>query len=353
MSFERGMAAIRLEAPNEVPRTEYSAHNYHWGLVQAVTGIEVNENSPADLQNRATEAFVKAWDYDIVWHVMRLDDVFGRFRTRMGHASFAAGNADFDTEQSCSFEDEDAVLAFDPCEMLERPAHAQLVEMFDRDYDMNCRRYPDAVNMTGTYITLVSGLIDLLGWDMLLATAGYDMDEFGALANRYAEWMMQYMRALADCKSPVIMLHDDIVWTDGPFMNPDWYRKYVFPNLKRYIDVLKSTGKKVLFTSDGNFTTFLEDVARAGADGFVMEPCTDMERAARLYGKSHVLVGNADTRILLQGSRAEITAEVQRCMDIGKPCPGFIMAVGNHIPANTPVDNALFYNQEYNRLRLR
>ena len=353
MSLQRGMAALQLEMPGEVPRTEYSAHNYHWDLVQKVTGIEVNEQSDEAIKRRATEAFVRAWDYDIVWHVMRLDDVFGRYRTRMGHASFAASNADFDAEQSCSFKDEDAVLDFDPREALERPAHTQLVDMFNRDYENSCRRFPDTVNMTGTYITLISGLIDLLGWDMLLATAGYDLDEFGALANRYAEWMMQYMRALADCKSPIIMQHDDIVWTDGPFMNPDWYRKYIFPNLKRYIDVLKGAGKTVLFTSDGNFTTFLEDVVRAGADGFVMEPCTDMEHAARRYGKSHVIVGNADTRILLQGNRAAITAEVQRCMDIGKPCPGFIMAVGNHIPANTPVDSALYYNQEYLRLRLR
>ena len=40
-------------------------------------------------------------------------------------------------------------------------------------------------------------------------------------------------------------------------------------------------------------------------------------------------------------------------MDIGKGCPGFIMAVGNHIPPNTPVDNALYYNQCYLELRGR
>lgn len=42
--------------------------------------------------------------------------------------------------------------------------------------------------------------------------------------------------------------------------------------------------------------------------------------------------------------------EVKRCMDIGKNCPGFFMAVGNHIPANTPVDNALWYNECYEKM---
>lgn len=33
MSLRRGMAALQLEMPGEVPHTEYSTHNYHWNLV--------------------------------------------------------------------------------------------------------------------------------------------------------------------------------------------------------------------------------------------------------------------------------------------------------------------------------
>ncbi len=78
-----------------------------------------------------------------------------------------------------------------------------------------------------------------------------------------------------------------------------------------------------------------------------------MAYVADKYGRSHVFIGNADTRILLSGAREEIRAEVERCMAIGKGCPGFFMAVGNHIPANTPVENALYYNQVYEELSRR
>ena len=44
MSYEDGWAAINLEAPARIPRTEYSADN-HWELVKAVTGIEVGVES--------------------------------------------------------------------------------------------------------------------------------------------------------------------------------------------------------------------------------------------------------------------------------------------------------------------
>ena len=55
----------------------------------------------------------------------------------------------------------------------------------------------------------------------------------------------------------------------------------------------------------------------------------------------------------MNGSKDDIFREVKRCVDIGKKCPGFFMAVGNHIPANTPVENALYYNEVFEQLRSR
>ena len=40
-------------------------------------------------------------------------------------------------------------------------------------------------------------------------------------------------------------------------------------------------------------------------------------------------------------------------MAIGRNCPGFFLAVGNHIRRNTPVENALYYNEVYEELSRR
>jgi hypothetical protein len=37
-------------------------------------------------------------------------------------------------------------------------------------------------------------------------------------------------------------------------------------------------------------------------------------------------------------------------MMLGKSCPGYFIGVTNMIPANTPVGNALYYNQVYETL---
>lgn len=352
MSFQDGWAALHLEMPPRVPRTEYSAES-HWDLIRAVTGIEVGVESPPEVKTAASRAFVKAWNYDLVWSTLVSRGHLGKYRTRMGHAVYAAGGVDFDDDIGSAFESPEQVLAFDPWESLGEIDRTAAIEQFEAHYAANCAAFPDCVNMTGIYITVVSGLIDLFGWDLLLTAAGMDPDAFGELTNRYSKWIQQYFDALADADVPVVMVHDDLVWTSGAIFRPAWYRRYVFPNLKRQIAPLVDSGKRILFTSDGNYTEFIDDIADCGVHGFVMEPTTDMAYVASKYGRTHVFVGNADTRILLSGTREQIRAEVERCMAIGKPCPGFFMAVGNHIPPNTPVENALYYNAVYEQFSRR
>jgi uroporphyrinogen-III decarboxylase len=144
-----------------------------------------------------------------------------------------------------------------------------------------------------------------------------------------------------------------MVWSAGAFLHPDWYRAYVFPNFKKYFTPLRDAGKKIMFTSDGNYTEFIDDVVATGVHGLVMEPLTDMAYVAQKYGRTHAFFGNADTRILLKNDKPAIRAEVERCMAIGKKCPGYFMNVGNHIPPNTPVDACLYYNQVYMEMRER
>ncbi len=352
MSYEYGIAALNLERPPRVPRTEYSAQG-HWPLLTAVIGREVSQDSPAAERESAQRQFYREWDYALFWSTLVSGAEFGGVRTRMGHAAYASGGGDFSTELSCPFKTPEQVLAFDPWAAYGRRDRSETVGRFEEHYAANLRNHPDGVNMTGIYVTMISGLIDIFGWDMLLLAAGTDPEGFGAVAGRYASWVQQYFEALAEADVPVVMIHDDIVWTSGAFLHPDWYRRHVFPNYRRLFAPLRDSGKKILFTSDGNYTEFIDDVVACGVHGLVMEPTTDMAYVARRYGQELVFVGNADTRILLSGSKPQIRAEVERCMAIGKSCPGFFMAVGNHIPPNTPTENALYYNQVYGELSWR
>ncbi len=352
MSYANGWAALNLQMPPKIPRCEYSA-DFHWPLVRRVTGLPVDEHSPQAQQLAASQAFRKAWDYSFNWSVLIHNQVFGDLRTRMGHAAYAAGGTDMDRNVSSPFSSPEQVLAFDPMEAYGPVDIPAAVRDFDAHYDRNVSLYPDEVNMTGIYVTLISGLIEIFGWEGLLQGLAEDAGGFGEVANRYTRWIRGYFEALAESKAPCVMVHDDIVWTSGPFVQPAWYRAYVFPNYRYLFEPLIEAGKKIIYTSDGTYTQFIDDIAGCGIHGFVLEPTTDMGLIAQRYGRTHAFIGNVDTRALLSGKREAIRAEVERCMAIGRDCPGFMLAVGNHIPPNTPVDACLYYQELYERLSRR
>jgi hypothetical protein len=351
-NFQRGWAAINLEMSDKVPRTEYST-GYHKSLISKVTGISLEELDDPEVFSNANKEFMKQWEFTFMWNTLIGGGIFGDKKTFMGHAEYAEKGADKDTRTGSYFEDVEDIYLIDFDALYGIPNKKEWKDRFERHYKDSVNYYPDAVNMTGIYVTCISGLIDLFGWDLLLLGAGYDPLKFGQLTNRYNDWISRYFEALAKADVPVVMIHDDMVWTSGAFISPEWYRKFVFPHYKKIFTLLKESGKKIMFTSDGNYSEFIDDLVKAGVDGFVLEPMTDMKYIADKYGKTHSFIGNADTRILLYGSKDDIYKEVKRCMDIGKKYPGFFMAVGNHIPANTPVDSCLYYNEYYEQLSLR
>ena len=164
---------------------------------------------------------------------------------------------------------------------------------------------------------------------------------------------MTEVRAWCDAGVGVYLCHDDIVWTSGSVFHPDWYRRYIFPKYRRLWAPLKERGIPVLFCADGDLTAFVDDIAEAGADGFIFEPVTSLEYVALRYGNTHVIIGNVDCRVLQFGTRKDIRREVERAVDIGKPCPGYFMAVGNHIPNGIPVENIEYYFEIFEEMRIR
>ena len=352
MSYDDGWAAINLKMPSRIPHMEFEAE-YHWPLVKAVTGIECDFNCSEEFRLKANSAFRKAWNYDALpWsHIVPTE--LDKMRTDMGHSAYADGGIDKKEGNLCPFSDAEDVFRFDPYEVYGTKNHKELVQRFNEYYRIGCERDDDLVNTTGTYITLFSGLLAILGWDMFLTAGGLDPVRLGGLANRYAEWMQQYYNALAECDASVIISHDDIVWASGAVFRPDWYRTYIFPNYRKYFSHLLEAGKKIIFMADGNYTEFIDDIAECGVHGFFFEPCTDLEYVVQRYGQSHVIIGNADTRILLSGTKQDIRQEVERCMSLGRNCPGYFMGVTNMIPANTPVENALYYYEVYQELSRR
>ena len=356
MSYANGWAALNMQFSSKVPRTEYSAHAYHWPLMKAVTGIDTDN---LELRPAASREFLRRWDYSFMWNVCisrgQLAENGGRV-TSMGHAEYgenAQGKGDFNQNVTNPFDDVEAVYALDPCREYKEFDRAGLIRFFEQKYAEANEAFPDMVNMTGVYITMFSGLIEILGWDALLLAMGYDEKRFGKVIEGYYRWVRQFFEAFAASSVPVMMVHDDLCWTSGPVTSPEWYRRYIFPYLRKLIEPVKAAGKKVMFTSDGTIDEFFPDIVALGVDSVVMEPTSNMALFAEKYGDRVGFVGGMDCRTLTYGTMADIEREMIRVMEFGRRYPGFMLAVGNHLPTDVPVERALFYNELYERLAVR
>jgi hypothetical protein len=337
MSYARGMAAMRLEMPSQIPHTQYITHPAWLEHLRRKAG-------------RPQAGFEELLDFDFRWAADGPPTPRGRW-TDMGHAVWQADGSDYRLPKPSPFTDLEEIYALDPFAEYGPIDVAQKAREFQRWYE--AARRGIGVVSGGTYRSVVSFAIEAFGWDNLLMAAGTDPQRFGQMLNRWADYLMQFVEAWAATDIEVFLTHDDMVWTAGGIFRPEFYRNYIFPNYKRYWDRMRAAGKKVLFCSDGNFSQYVDDIAAAGAEGFIFEPTTDLEYICRRYGKTHVIIGNADTRVLTFGTPEDVRREVKRCMDLGRDCPGYFFAVGNHIPPNVPIANADACMDAYMEMRGR
>ncbi len=332
MSRQTALDNIHLSPSSRWGHTEYSLE-YNKPFLSKRTGLGADE----------TGLVMKAYErlgFDFLWNTN--DGLIdwsktGRV-TNMGHAAYAANGADFHQSAESPFKDPEEVWAFDAVKEYGLPDFAEQVKAYEA-FVQNARLYnADQLSTGGYYKSLVSGAIESFGWDMLLEAAA-DSKKIEKVFDSFFRRTLFYMQAWAKTSVEVVIQHDDFVWTSGAFMYPDMYRKIIIPRYAELWKPLHAAGKKVLFCSDGLFLEFAADVAEAGADGFIFEPCNDFAVMAERFGQSHCLVGSAvDCRDLTFGRWDQVQSDIDKTLASLAHCKGAIVAVGNHLPVNIPVE---------------
>lgn len=312
--------------------TEYSLA-YHKDYLAERTGLP--PDSPG-LFKRACEHF----KFDFNWSVNDglIDWTKTGRMTDMGHASYAADSSDQRLPAQSPFTTAEEVWAFDAVSEYGLPDFEEQVRTYEGDLRQARHEFPEQLTTGGYYNTIVSGAIQSFGWDMLLLAAA-DPVRMEKVFDGFFRRTLFFMQAWAKTSAEVIIQHDDFVWTGGAFMNPDIYRKVIIPRYAELWKPLHAAGKKVLFCSDGNFMEFAGDIAEAGADGFIFEPCNDFDFMTDNFGLTKCLVGSfVDCRDLTFGKKDIVRKCIDRTLESLARCKGAIVAVGNHLPPNIPAE---------------
>lgn len=330
MSIQVALDNIWLRPSSRWGHTEYSL-GYHQNYLSKRTGLR--EDDP-NLMRAAHALFM----IDFNWSTNDgLTDWGQKGRTTdMGHAVYAADGSDMRQPSRCPFHSEQEVWEFDAVKEYGLPDFGEQVRVYENSIQNARKAYPEQLTTGGYYKTIVSGAIAAFGWEMLLLAAS-DPVKMEKVFDSFFRFTLFHIKAWAKTSVEVVIQHDDFVWTAGPFMNPDIYRKIIIPRYAELWKPIHEAGKKLLFCSDGNFMEFFWDLAEAGADGFIYEPCNDFGFTVDNFGKTKCLVGSfVDCRDLTFGKWDKVKRDIDRTFERLSDCKGAILAVGNHIPPNIP-----------------
>jgi len=339
LGYERGLSAIYLEDTDRVAQIEYISHT---GLIRRVSGM-----NPFEAPAYALAKTYERLDIDMV------------FYTRQSYTPYAVargqGTAQFVETESWSklfpstwrttfpVKSVEDVLGYEPIAEVGERSFDEIVDFFREEHSLTQRRFKTQLIPGGHYCTIFMWFVMTFGLEWTLRAAGHDPKRFEKLLNKFGEASMRDFRAWAQCDIKAFISHDDICMTEGPLFSPNWLRKHIFPWYKKLWKVLKDKGIRIIFCSDGDITPIVDDIADAGADGFILEPWCDLDYIAKKYGNSKVIMGNVDLKILTFKGREEAIREAKRCLSTAGHHPGYFINVTGSIPDNVPLENLEAY----------
>lgn len=139
---------------------------------------------------------------------------------------------------------------------------------------------------------------------------------------------------------------EDIGAQDGILYAPEHIRAYLFPRMKRMMDLTREHGSYVFTHSDGSFREVIPDLIEMGAQ--VLNPiqwrCKDMGREGlkRDFGGKLVFHGGVDNQYTLPfGTIAEVRQEVLDNYRILGAGGGYILAPCHNIQSVSPPENII------------
>lgn len=189
------------------------------------------------------------------------------------------------------------------------------------------------------------------GMEMFLLNMARDGEFARALMEKIAfyckELMGPFLEELGD-NVDIIKIGDDLGTQESLMISPKMYREILKPIHADFISFIKARTKaKVLFHSDGDVATLIDDFIEIGVD--ILNPIqtsagtmSDLPALKKRAGKNIALCGGIDThRILPFGTVAEVRDEVRRVMQILGPGGGCMIGAVHTVMNDVPPENVL------------
>jgi len=209
------------------------------------------------------------------------------------------------------------------------------------------RKNPERYILVGWGHYFHQRLAYLRGIEQLLYDFYDAPDKLCAVMDRLLELYRTWARRAADAGADGVWAGDDLGTQTSLFMNPELFRSLYVPYYRALAYILHSHGLDFWLHSCGNVTELMDDLIACGVD--CLHPIQagtmdDRKIAAQYGGRICFWIGMDVQKVIPFGTPDEVHNAVQeRIRTFYRPEGGLIVAAGNAILPDTPIENLRAY----------
>lgn len=205
------------------------------------------------------------------------------------------------------------------------------------------------VSVHGSLYSPEDYLIDLMGADGAMIALLTEPEKCRALLDRFARAVAGHAREQIAAGADA--LNVSAPWSGQNFISPGLYRELIAPAQAVLVQAARAGGVPSYCHTCGAIGDRLEMIIDVGFDGLeCLDPPplgnVELADAVRRIGHRAFVKGNIDpVHTLLQGTPAQVEADVIRRLEIGMTARGFILSTACAVAPDTPAENLMLLRE--------
>jgi uroporphyrinogen decarboxylase len=257
-------------------------------------------------------------------------------------ARSVAKNANVAADRSWSSEHDGVVTDWDSFEAY------SWVKPRDLDYsrlEEAGKLIPDDMGIIGQYGDIYTTVWEMMGFENFSMKMYEDPDLISAMFKKIGDLILSMFETMASMDFvKVLWYSDDIAYSSGLMVSPDFIRENLFPYLKRIGDLAKKRNIPFIYHSDGVLYDVMPDlIDDIGITSLhPVEPISmDMAELKDRVGDKLCLCGGIDVDQLCRATPDEIRDLTRKFIEIAKGRGGWCAGSSNSIPEYVKPENYL------------
>ncbi len=201
---------------------------------------------------------------------------------------------------------------------------------------------PKGMKIIGQYGDIFTLAWELMGFETFALATFTDPELVKKLLEKIESIILPMFKKMATLEQVgALWYSDDIAYSHGLMMSPDFYREYFFPFLKRIGDIAKGANLPFIYHTDGILYDVFDDIIESGVNAqHPIEPkAMDIAEVKKRYGKNISLCGGIEVDVLSRGTTKDVEKLTLEIMAKAKPNGGWCAGSSNSVPDYVPVEN--------------